>query len=150
MTDIGTTRRPPGSSRRDSALAEEEARSTGVFFDRDEERVAGETAPRGNAEARGEILSLPIECFVGSLEGGVRSGDVLQLLDPGGVLVGKVTLLGDLALQCRRPAAVPADVVFGLLEEFLIPLQHPSLLSLGLEKLRQVLAQAGLRREGFL
>jgi hypothetical protein len=65
---------------------------------------------------------------------------VLQLLDPSSVLVGDVALLGNLALQRRRAAAMPDDIVFSLLEEFLIPLQHPTLLSMGLEELGQVLA----------
>ena len=45
---------------------------------------------------------------------------------------------------------MPAEIVFGLLEDLLIPLQHPTLLSMGLEELGQVLAQTGLGRGGFL
>src|SRR4029077_2065961 len=114
--------------------------------------IGGDRSPAAGhiRQAGGEVLSLSIQCFVGGLQGGVRGGDVLQLLDTSGVLVGDVALLANLALKRRRAAAVPDDSVFGLLQELLIPLQHPTLLSMGLEELGQVLAQAGLCRGRFL
>ena len=100
-------------------------------------------------EARGEVLPLSIESLVGGLEGCVRGNDVLQFLDPSGVLVGDVSLLGHLTLQRRGAAPVPADFVFGLLQEFLIPPEHPSLLPVRLEELGEVLAQTGLGGGGL-
>lgn len=44
-----------------SALAQEEAGSVHVFLDRGDERVTGETTPRGHAKPRGWIVGAHLE-----------------------------------------------------------------------------------------
>ena len=97
-------------------------------------------------EADGQILSLPVDGLVGRLQGGVLGGHLLQLLDPGGMLVGNAPKFGDLAFQGGRSTAMAAELLFRLLEQLLISFQHPPLLAMRLKELGQVLAEAVLDR----
>ena len=48
-----------------SALAQEEARAVGVFLDRGDERVTGETTPRRDAKPCRRIVSAHLEDLTG-------------------------------------------------------------------------------------
>src|SRR2546428_1579158 len=69
-----------------------------------------------------------------------------QLLDPRHVLAGDRSLFPDFGLQRRGSPAVAAELLLGLLEQLLVALQDTALLAVRLEKLVQVLAQAGPAR----
>src|SRR6266550_5353953 len=67
-------------------------------------------------------------------------------MDAAGMLLGSVPLVGQLGFQRRRTTAVTAKLLLGLLEEFLISFEHPSLLAMRLEQLGHILAEAVLNR----
>jgi len=64
-------------------------------------------APRDFRQAGGQVLPLAVEGLVGGLEGGVLGGDLLELLDPPGMLLGELPLFGDFSLERGRPAPMP-------------------------------------------
>ena len=101
-------------------------------------------AARQVGEAGTEVLSLAIERLVGRLQGGVLVVDLLKLLDPCHMLAGDRSVFRQFGFQRRGSSPVAAELLLGLLEQLLVALQDTPLLAVRLQKLIQVLAQAGL------
>src|SRR5207249_1897409 len=107
-------------------------------------------AARQVGEVDAEVLSLTIERLIGRLQRRLPVDDLLQVVDPSHLLTRDGSLLRHFGLQRGGSSTLAAQLLLGLLEQLLVALQDAALLAVRLEKLIQVLAQAGLDRAGIV
>jgi hypothetical protein len=97
-------------------------------------------APSDLRQAGGQVLPFAIERLIGGLQRGVGGDDLLEFMDPAGMLLSERPLFGDFSLEPGRPPPVATEFLLGLFEQLLVALQHAALLSMGLEQLGEIQA----------
>src|SRR5256884_1370655 len=107
-------------------------------------------AARQVGEVDAEVLSLTIERLIGRLQRRLPVDDLLQVVDPSHLLTRDGSLLRHFGLQRGGSSTLAAQLLLGLLEQLLVAFQDAALLAVRLEKLIQVLTQAGPGPAGIL